>query len=157
MDLYWEMDCRATDTQMASLKEHLLMPADDPEHQWLGSKCLQPSSTCHQIIFAKVSSWVRFPRWTFLLPQKLPFGVAERSDLHWCWVVEHSGLHLTCVAAAPGWMVHRQTQITCWGGSTSDVRAVVAPSQRQDFGYLEAEGIQCQYWQGSISLAVEPL
>jgi len=55
VDLFWEMDHLAMDTQMVYLQMHLLMPADDPGVQSLVSKLLQPSSTCKQMIFAKES------------------------------------------------------------------------------------------------------
>jgi len=34
MDRFRERDCWAIDTPMVYLREHLLMPADDPELQW---------------------------------------------------------------------------------------------------------------------------
>jgi hypothetical protein len=33
------------------------------------SKLVQPSSTCHQTILAKESSWIQLPPWTLLLHQ----------------------------------------------------------------------------------------
>jgi len=93
VDLYWETDHRAIDTQMVYLQVHLPMPADDPGIQWVVSKLLQPLSPCHRIILAKESSWIQLRPWTFSLPQKFTFGVGECSDHHWPWVVEYSGLH----------------------------------------------------------------
>jgi len=52
-DLVCEMDHQAIDTQMVYLEVHLLMPTDNPGLQSLVSKHLQPSSTCHWILFAK--------------------------------------------------------------------------------------------------------
>jgi len=45
------------------------------------------------------------------LPQKQHFDVGARSDLHWPWVVEHSGPHENWVVAAPGQSVQGQTRI----------------------------------------------
>ena len=56
VDLFCEMDCWANAAQRAYLQKHLLMPTDNPEHQRLVSVLLQPCSTCHRIILAKLSS-----------------------------------------------------------------------------------------------------
>jgi len=54
-DLLWDMDHWAIDTQMVYLQVHLVMPADNHGLQSLVSKLLQPLSTCHQILLAKIS------------------------------------------------------------------------------------------------------
>jgi len=54
-------------------------------------------------------------------------------------------------------MVHGQTRMICWGGLTFRVWGVVVPLPQLDLGNLGQEGVQWQYRQGSVSLAVEPL
>jgi len=68
-NLFWEMDCWPIDTQMAYLQEHLLMPGDDSELQWLVSKLLQQSSSSHLMILATEVWSIWLPPWAILLPQ----------------------------------------------------------------------------------------
>jgi len=148
------MDHQALDTRMVHLPEHLRMPADDPELQWLVAKLRQPSSTSHRKWLAMESLWIQLPPWTVSLPQKKPFGVGERCDHHRrAFVEEHSGLHQPREAGAP---VQCQTRVICWW-LTFGVWARVVLWPRLDVADLE---VKCGQWQcqhGSGSLAVEPL
>jgi len=69
-DRFWGMDCWAIDPPMVYLQEHLLMPADNRELQWLVAKLHQPSSTSLRKRLARESLWIGLPLWTFGLPQK---------------------------------------------------------------------------------------
>jgi len=133
------------------------MPTDDPDHWWLVSKLLHPSITCHQMILAKVSLWIRLPPWTISVPHQQSFGVGVHSDLHWARVLEHFGLHRTWVVALPESLVHSQTWIVCCWGFNFGHWAVGVSLPQQDFIKLETEGVQWQYRHYSISLLVEPL
>jgi len=138
------------------LEEHQPMCLEDHRLQWLLAQLLQRLSTSRRVHWIKESLWIRLYAWTFCRPHMKPFGVAEKSDLHWPQVVDYSGLHWTWVAGAPGWGVHGQDCIICRGGLSIGGCTILVPLPPHEFGNLEAEGQQWQYWHGCISLPFDP-